>query len=72
MQPKTEDMDTGEDNQPLPPTLVNKKLEELNDEEKEALIEESRQFAKDLEQCVFNIYSEPDKNGHPHAGGKYK
>jgi hypothetical protein len=49
-----------------------KKLEELTDEEKDALVNESRQFAADLESCVFEIYSEPDKAGQPHAGGKYK
>jgi hypothetical protein len=53
-------------------TIMAKKLEELTDEEKDALVNESRQFAADLESCVFEIYSEPDKAGQPHAGGKYK
>lgn len=66
----TNDMERGE-GQPAT-KLVSKKLEELSDEEREALLEESRQFSQDLENCVFEIYSEPDKSGHPHAGGKYK
>ncbi|KIM44727.1 hypothetical protein M413DRAFT_9028 [Hebeloma cylindrosporum] len=53
-------------------TIMAKKLEELTDEEKDALVNESRQFATELESCVFEIYSEPDKAGQPHAGGKYK
>ena len=52
--------------------IVAKKLEELSDEEKDALIKESQQFSQDLENCVFEIYSEPDKSGNPHASGKYK
>lgn len=52
--------------------IVPKKLEELSDEEKDALIKESQQFSQDLENCVFEIYSEPDKSGNPHASGKYK
>jgi hypothetical protein len=67
---KTNDMEIGE-RQPAT-KLVSKNLEDLSDEEKEALLEESRQFSRDLENCVFEIYSEPDKSGHPHAGGKYK
>jgi hypothetical protein len=49
-----------------------KKLEEMTEEEKEALMNECRQFSIELEQCIFDIYSEPDKNGAPHAAGKYK
>ncbi|EED81881.1 predicted protein [Postia placenta Mad-698-R] len=46
--------------------------EELTDEEKEKLEATARQFTADLEQCMFAIYSEPDKTGKPHAAGKYK
>lgn len=49
-----------------------KKLEGMTEEEKEALMNECKQFCTQLEQCIFDIYSEPDKNGAPHAAGKYK
>ncbi|KAF8906293.1 hypothetical protein CPB84DRAFT_1770475 [Gymnopilus junonius] len=52
--------------------IVQKNLGELSEEEKNALINEAHQFAHELESCVFEIYSEPDKSGQPHAGGKYK
>ncbi|KAF9454334.1 hypothetical protein P691DRAFT_809892 [Macrolepiota fuliginosa MF-IS2] len=52
--------------------IVWKKLEEMTDEEKEVLTNESKQFAAELEQCMFDIYSEPDRSNAPHAGGKYK
>jgi len=44
-----------------------KKLEELTEEEKESLIEDSKNFAAELERCVFDNYSEGDI-----AGAKYK
>lgn len=53
-------------------TLVQKPLDDMTDEEKTALADESKQFATELEKCVFEIYSEPDKNGNPHAGSNYK
>lgn len=52
--------------------VIFKKLEDMSDEEKEALTNASKRFAAELEQCVFVIYSEPDKNNAPHTGGKYK
>ena len=52
--------------------IIPKQLEELSDEDKDVLIEESKQFAEGLERCVFEIYSEPDRNGNPQAGGNYK
>lgn len=52
--------------------IILKKAEELSEEEMEALMNEAKQFARDLENCVFEIYSEPDKQGDIHAGGKYK
>ena len=64
-----EDMDVndGKGNKIIP-----KKIEELSEKEKEALVNEANQFARDLEGCVYDIYSEPDKQGNVHAGGKYK
>jgi len=47
--------------------IVMKKLEELTEEEKESLIEDSKNFAAELERCVFDNYSEGDI-----AGAKYK
>jgi hypothetical protein len=54
------------------PTIITKKIEELSEVEREVLINEAKQFARELEDCVYDIYSEPDKQGNPHAGGKYK
>ena len=54
------------------PTIISKKIEELSEVEREVLINEAKQFARELEDCVYDIYSEPDKQGNPHAGGKYK
>ncbi|KAJ6493533.1 hypothetical protein C8R47DRAFT_409491 [Mycena vitilis] len=51
---------------------VEKKPEELTEEEKAKVEDEAKQFATDLEQCVYDIYCEPDKHGKPSAGGKYK
>jgi hypothetical protein len=52
--------------------IVLKLLEEMSEEEKESLVADSKRFAAELEQCVFDIYQEPDKTGQPHAGAKYK
>ncbi|KAJ7760574.1 hypothetical protein B0H16DRAFT_1884744 [Mycena metata] len=51
---------------------VEKKAEELSEEEKAGVEGEAKQFAIDLERCVYDTYSEPDKQGKPSAGGKYK
>jgi hypothetical protein len=53
-------------------SAVEKKTEDLTEEEKAKVEEEAKQFATDLEQCVYDIYSEPDKQGKSSAGGKYK
>ncbi|KAJ6610202.1 hypothetical protein B0H10DRAFT_2061219, partial [Mycena sp. CBHHK59/15] len=53
-------------------SAVEKKAEDLTEEEEAKVEEEAKQFATDLEQCVYDIYSEPDKLGRPSAGGKYK
>ena len=51
---------------------VEKKPEELSDEEKAHILEQANGFATGLEQCIYDIYCEPDKQGESHAGGKYK
>ncbi|KAJ7708675.1 hypothetical protein B0H17DRAFT_1030445 [Mycena rosella] len=53
-------------------SVVETKAEDLSEEEKATVEGEAKQFATDLEQCVYDIYSEPDKQGQPSAGGKYK
>jgi hypothetical protein len=45
---------------------------ELSDEDKTRLEEEAKVFTAELEQCIFDIYSEPDKHGKPSVGPKYK
>ncbi len=52
--------------------IIKKELAEMSEEEKEALVEGSKRFARELEACVYAIYAEPDKTGNPHAGPKYK
>lgn len=53
--------------------VVMKKREDLTPEEKEKLEEKGRRFATELEECVFDTYSEPDpKTGHHIVGMKYK
>ncbi|KAJ6518807.1 hypothetical protein C8R45DRAFT_5653 [Mycena sanguinolenta] len=52
--------------------LVETKAEELSEEDKARVEDAAKQFATELEQCVYDIYSEPDKQGRPSAGGKYK
>jgi hypothetical protein len=64
-----EDMDVNDSKKSK---IIPKKIEELNEKEMEALINEAKQFAQDLEGCVYDIYSEQDKQGNVHAGGKYK
>jgi hypothetical protein len=49
-----------------------KRFEELTDNEKSKVEEDANKFATDLEQCVYDIYSEPDAKGKQHAGSKYK
>ncbi|KAH9913911.1 transcription factor S-II, central domain-containing protein, partial [Fomitopsis serialis] len=48
------------------------KQEDLTDEEKEKLEMTAKHFAADLEQCIFNLYSDTDKNGKHFVGSKYK
>ncbi|KAJ3003564.1 hypothetical protein NUW54_g5232 [Trametes sanguinea] len=49
-----------------------KKPEELAPEEKEQLEARAKQFGADLEQCIYELYSELDKQGKHVAAGKYK
>ncbi|KAI0766610.1 hypothetical protein BD413DRAFT_494258 [Trametes elegans] len=59
----------GEDGGELQP---DKKPEELTPEEKEELEKRAKQFGTDLEQSIYELYSEPDKQGKQVAAGKYK
>ena len=52
--------------------LVEKTRADLTDKEKTQISEQANRFATELEQCIYDIYSEPDKQGEPHAGSKYK
>ncbi|TFK29665.1 hypothetical protein FA15DRAFT_663824 [Coprinopsis marcescibilis] len=52
--------------------IVAKTVEDMTEDEKAALTQESKQFAADLEQCVFDTFAEPDKTGNKHAGVNYK
>ncbi|KAF7308779.1 Transcription elongation regulator [Mycena kentingensis (nom. inval.)] len=49
-----------------------KKPGELSAAENAQLEEDAKQFAADLEQCVYDEYSEPDKAGRLSAAAKYK
>ncbi|PCH44335.1 hypothetical protein WOLCODRAFT_133175 [Wolfiporia cocos MD-104 SS10] len=53
-------------------TEPDKKQEELTDEEKEKLGQTANRFAAELEECIYELYAEPDKNGKRSAAGKYK
>lgn len=52
--------------------LMEKKREELSEAEMAKLFEDANQFATDLEHCVYETYSEHDKQGKVSAGGNYK
>ncbi|EEB97061.1 hypothetical protein MPER_03698, partial [Moniliophthora perniciosa FA553] len=45
---------------------------ELSEDEKNMVLAQARQFAGDLEACVYELYAESDKSGHSSAGPKYK
>lgn len=49
-----------------------KKSEELSPEEKEQLESKANLFGVDLENCMYELYSESDKAGKQIVGGKYK
>ena len=53
--------------------LLSKSVDEMTDEEKEALTLESKQYADDLEKAIFETYADHDKgNGTSSAGANYK
>lgn len=51
---------------------VGLKAEDLTDEDKQRLQDEADAFASELEQCLFELYGEPDKHGKQGVGPKYK
>ncbi|KAJ3815288.1 hypothetical protein F5876DRAFT_31060 [Lentinula aff. lateritia] len=51
---------------------LEKQTEDLTEEDRNSVLESSKQFADDLEKCVFEIYSEPDKHGNQTAAARYK
>lgn len=52
--------------------VTEKQTEDLTEEDRNSVLESSKQFADDLEKCVFEIYSEPDKHGNQTAAARYK
>jgi hypothetical protein len=52
--------------------MVERKPEELSEDEKTQIRERATAFASELEQAVFETYSEADKHGKAGAGVKYK
>lgn len=52
--------------------VADKSLEELTDEEKETLRERAKRFTSELEECMYELYSEPDKFGKHSVAAKYK
>ncbi|KAI0060755.1 hypothetical protein BV25DRAFT_929645 [Artomyces pyxidatus] len=53
-------------------TPTEKKSEELSDEDKSHVETRATAFATELEQCLYETYSEPDKQGKHAASTKYK
>jgi hypothetical protein len=51
---------------------VERKPEELTEEDKTQLRERASAFATEVERAVFDTYAEPDRFGKPSAGTKYK
>lgn len=45
---------------------------DLTDEDKQRLQNEADVFASELEQCLYELYGEPDKHGKQGVGPKYK
>lgn len=54
------------------PERVQKPRGDLTEEESVILVNQSKQFATDLESCIYETYAEPDKQGKHSAGPKYK
>ncbi|KAH9986086.1 transcription factor S-II, central domain-containing protein [Russula compacta] len=53
-------------------SMVERKPEELTEEDKTHVRERATVFATEVEQAVFDTYAEPDKYGKQGAGVKYK
>ncbi|KAJ7765491.1 hypothetical protein DFH07DRAFT_1058909 [Mycena maculata] len=51
---------------------VAKSADALSEDERSKVEEDAKRFAADLEQCVYDIYAEPDGAGKMSAGAKYK
>ena len=51
---------------------VDLKAEDVTDEDKQRFQNEADTFASELEQCLFELYGEPDKHGKQGVGPKYK
>ena len=51
---------------------VQKQPEELSDDDKAKVEQAAKTFAAGVEEAMFEIYSELDKNGKPSVAGKYK
>ena len=66
----TESIDGGDNK--VHERVVRKGQGDLTEEEKALLVDKSKQFATDLESCIYEIYAEPDKQGKLSAGPKYK
>ena len=58
--------------QEMEPMLVERKAEELSEEEKAQAKERATAFAAEVEQAVFDTYAEIDKFGKNGVGAKYK
>jgi hypothetical protein len=52
--------------------IVHENSVDLTEDQRTALVDKSKSFADDLERCIFETYSEPDKHGKPSGGAKYK
>jgi hypothetical protein len=64
--------DAEEDDGKHKEALVERKPEELTEEERTQVRERATTFAAEVERAVFDTYAEPDKYGKPGAGVKYK
>ncbi|KAJ2930852.1 hypothetical protein H1R20_g6255, partial [Candolleomyces eurysporus] len=64
--------DTGNEESGPSSQLVLKSLDEMTEPEKEALLEESKKYSAELEQCMFDGYAEHDKAGNLAPGSSYK
>jgi hypothetical protein len=62
----------GEAPQEIEAGLVERKAEEMSEEEKTQSRERATAFAAEVEQAVFDTYAEADKFGKNGVGGKYK